>query len=132
MDTKIQASDGKEHVESGKGKRSRPVTVEIVQRDKKSVLCAWVDNKLYRRAFVPASKLRGNDVDAAVLAKCLAYGLPWETLLSALPNADAIANDLRRQNIWTADDFKRDRANALAAILRASINPLVEKLVREF
>ena len=90
-----------------------------------------MDGKLYKRAFVPSSKLKGNDMDAAALAKCPAYGLPWETLLSALPNADAIANDLRRRDIWTGEDFKRDRANALAAILKISINPFVDSLVKE-
>lgn len=90
-----------------------------------------MEGELYRRACVPANKVKGNNVDAAVLEKCSAYGLPWETLLSALPSPDAIANELRRQNIWTADDFRRGRATVTAAFQRVLVNPLLDEIAKE-
>lgn len=90
-----------------------------------------MDGKLYKRAYVPAPKLRGNDVAAGVLAKCPAYGLDWAAKFAQFSSADAIANELRRQNIWTADDFKRGRANATAAFQRIVVNPLLDEIAKE-
>jgi len=110
--------------------RPRPVIVEVVQRDGKSVLCAWMEGDQYRRAYVPANKLKGNEVDAADLEKCPAYGVDWAKKFN-LPASDVLANELRRQNIWTADDFKRGVASVRAAIMRVLINPLVDELIKE-
>lgn len=118
-------------VEKIKREQPCPVTVEVIERDKKSVLIAWMDEGQYRRAYAPANKLSGNEIDGADLEKCPPYGLPWEKLLSGLPNADAIANDLRRRQIWTAQDFKRGRAEVNAAIQKMCINPFVDELVKE-
>lgn len=130
MDAEIQAQNGKSNEQRGKSERPRPIAVEVVRRDGKSVLCAWMDGNQYRRAFVPASKLKGNDVDAAVLEKCPAYGVDWAKKFN-LPGADGLANELRRQGIWTADDFKRGAANVRAAIMRVYVNPLIEELIKE-
>ena len=132
MATEIQTSDGGGDVKSGKSKRPRPIiVVEIIKREKKSVLVAWMDGGQYHRAYVPASKLKGNDIDAAVLEKCPAYGLDWAAEFASLPDADILANELRRQGIWTADDFKRGRREVNAAIHKISVNPLVDKRAKE-
>jgi hypothetical protein len=91
---------------------------------------AWIDEGQYRRAFVPTSKLTGNEVDADVLGKCAPYGVDWVKKFG-LPSADLLANELRRQGIWTAEDFKRGTASVRAAIMRIYVNPLVDKLIKE-
>ena len=130
MADEIQEKDGTGDVERGKSKRPRPVTVEIVERQGKSALVAWIDEGQYRRAFVPTSKLAGNEVDADVLEKCASYGVDWVKKFS-LPNADKLANELRRQGIWTAEDFKHGTASVRAAIMRIYVNPLVDELIKE-
>ena len=131
MATEIQTSDGGGDVKSGKSKRARPVAVNIVKREKKSVLVAWMDGGQYRRAYAPASKLKGNSIDAAALEKCPAYGLDWAAKFASLPGADILANELRRQGIWTADDFKRGRRTVNAVMMKIFVNPLVDELVKE-
>ena len=90
-----------------------------------------MDSGQYRRAYVPASKLKGNDIDAAVLEKCPAYGLDWAARFENLLGADILANELRRQGIWTADDFKRGRRIVNAVMMKIFVNPLVDELVKE-
>jgi len=128
--TKIQEGNGSDDEQSRKSKRPRPVTVEIIERQGKSVLIAWMEEGQYRRAFCPANRLAGNEVDADVLEKCPLYGVNWAQKFN-LPDSDLLANELRRQGIWTADDFKRGRAKVLGAIQRVLINPLIEELVKE-
>lgn len=85
----------------------------------------------YRRAYVPTSKLKGNEITAATLEKCPAYGVDWATKFAAFPGADILANDLRRRGIWTSDDFRRGRREVNAAILKIFVNPFVNELVKE-
>lgn len=131
MATEIQDGNGSDDDPSGKSKRARLITVEIIRREGKSALVAWMDGDLYRRAYVPASKLKGNDIDAAALEKCPAYGLDWAAKFASLPGADILANELRRQGIWTADEFKRGRREVNAVFMRIFVNPLINELVRE-
>ncbi|MCP4540590.1 MAG: hypothetical protein GY832_25925 [Chloroflexi bacterium] len=131
MATEVQDQNASKDEPGRKSKRSRPVTVEIITRQGKSVLVAWMDGDQYKRAYVPASKLKGNDIDAAALEKCPAYGVDWAAKFAHLPGAEIIANELRRQNIWTGDDFRRGRATVNAIMMKFFINPLVDELVKE-
>ncbi len=131
MGTKIQESDGSEHEQSRKGKRPRPVVVEVVRREGESVLVKWIERKLYHQASVLASDLHGNKIDKAVLAQAIPYGVDWAGKFSKFPKSRLLANELRRQGIWTADDFKRRITDVRAAIQRIYTNPLVNEMVKE-
>lgn len=91
----------------------------------------WVDDGKYRRATVPASKLAGNDCPADVLEASPAYGVNWAAKFG-LPGSDILANELRRQGVWTKDDFLRKRATVNAVMMRVFVNPLIDELVKEF
>jgi len=132
MEAKIQKQDADGNGKGSTSQRPRSVTVEIIKREKKSVLVAWMDGGQYHRAYVPASKLKGNSIDAAALEKCPAYGLDWAAKFANLPGADILANELRRQGIWTADDFRRGRRTVNAVMMKIFVNPLVDELVKEF
>jgi hypothetical protein len=89
-----------------------------------------MDGNQYRRATIPASKLSGNDCPADVLEASPAYGVDWAKKFG-LPGSDILANELRRQGIWTADDFRRKRATVNAVMMRVFVNPLIDELIKE-
>lgn len=107
-----------------------PIVVRIIQRQGKAVLVEWADDGQYKRATIPASKLDGNDCPADVLEASPAYGVDWAAKFR-LPGSDVLANELRRQGIWTKEDFMRGRATVNAVMMRILVNPLVDELVKE-
>jgi len=83
-----------------------------------------MDGDQYKRATIPAARLKGNDVDETVLEAAVPYGVDWAKELDDLPGADVIANEFRRQGIWTLDDYRANRATAQAVYTRVFIIPL--------
>lgn len=93
--------------------------VTVVNRQGASVLVEWQDNGNLRRASLPARSVVDNEVDDTELGYAVAYGLPWEQLLTVRVTPDAVANALRRRGIWTASDLQRSPNVALAALQEA-------------
>lgn len=88
-----------------------------------------MDSDLYKRVTIPANKLAGNDVLPDVLTQGVAYGLDWEGILSDWPSANILANEFRRQGIWTADDFWRGAASVRGAINRIFVAAMMDELL---
>lgn len=105
------------------------MAVKIIERQGKAALVAWMDGDLYKRVTIPANKLVGNDVSPDVLAQGVAYGLNWEDILSGWPGADILANEFRRQGIWTAEDFWRGAASVRGAINRIFVAAMMDELL---
>ena len=111
--------------------------VTVVGRQGQSVLVEWQDGGDLRRATVPARSVVDNEVDDAELAYGVAYGLPWESMLTFRVTPERVADALRRHGIWTASDLQRSPNAALAALQEAysvdvSALLLAVKNIKEF
>jgi len=95
------------------------VPITVVNRQGTSVLVEWQDNGNLRRAILPAGSVIDNAVDEAELGYAVAYGLPWESMLTFRVTPERIADALRRHGIWTASDLQRSPNAALAALQEA-------------
>jgi hypothetical protein len=93
--------------------------VTTITRQGQSVLVEWIDDGNLRRATVPASTVVDNEVDPDTLAYGVAYGLPWEQMLSLRVTPERIADALRRHGIWTAGDLQHSPSAAFAALQEA-------------
>lgn len=128
MATEVQETNGKGDARGRKSKRTRHLVVKVIERQGKAVLVEWIDKDQYKRATVPGNKLDGDRCAADVLAQGVAYGVDWETVLSEFPGADVIANELRRQGIWTREDFNRNVTQVRGIINRLFVIPLIAEM----
>lgn len=82
------------------------VPVKIVGSKDKSTIVQTAD---FRRYYVPASKVKDNQVEQSVLDKGILYGIPWEQYIDGI-TADSLALMLRQAGIYTLADLNvRDR-----------------------
>jgi len=84
------------------------IAVQIIGERGKSVLVQTGD---FKRYFVPASKVKGGQVDRETLDKAVFHGIPWEDYLGleSISN-EALALMLRQAGIYPLDDLQqRDR-----------------------
>jgi hypothetical protein len=84
----------------------REFTVTVIERKGKLALVQWLDGDDLRRAYVPANKVVGNRCDEDTLKVGIPYGVPWEALIQVEIDPAAIANELRKQGVWTARDLE--------------------------
>ena len=91
--------------------------VRLVGQKDGSALVEWLDEAgLYRRAYVPADKVKDNTVASKELAKGIPYGLPWEEWIEVTATPEHIANELRRHGVWCWADLNHA---ALTAVNKA-------------
>ena len=90
--------------------------ITVVNRQGASVLVEWQDSGNLRRATMPAGSVVDNAVDDTELGYAVAYGLPWESMLTFRVTPERVADALRRHGIWTASDLQRSPNAALAAL----------------
>lgn len=86
------------------------VPVKVVQLRKHAALVEWVIRREdglpdLRRAEVPREVVHDNVVAYDDLMAGVPYGLPWEEIARVRITPDAIAAELRRLGVWTADDL---------------------------
>ena len=138
----VQAGNGKSDEASSEEKRVRevktkpvksspPVKVRTIDIKKDIALMEWVESGKLRRAMLPVSSVESNTVAADVLAQAMPYGHAWEDESFPTVDAEALANELRREGIWTKEDLQQKTHLARAAIQRAYINPLINQLVEK-
>ena len=109
-----------------------PVKVRTVEVRKDVMLIEWaVDGKL-RRAMLPIGSVELGTVAAEVLAQAIPYGQAWEDEEFPAVDAEALANELRREGIWTAEDLMQKTHLARAAIQRAYTNSIINQLVEKY
>ncbi len=92
------------------------------------MLVSWMDGDQYKRTTIPASKLKGNDVSATVLAAGVPHGVDWAEVLAEFPGAGLLANEFRRQGIWTWKDFDRQSMAVRGALNRLFVLPLMNEI----
>jgi hypothetical protein len=84
--------------------RSRDaVMVAIIKSKGDAALVQWMEGGALRRGYVPLSLVQDNQVEAEELRDAAPYGVAWERFLR--PAAVEIAEDLRREGIWTVRDL---------------------------
>ena len=80
--------------------------VRVVGQKGASILVEWLDEgAMFRRAYVPADKVRDGSVASKELAKGIPYGLPWEKWIEITATPELVANALRRQGVWNWEDI---------------------------
>lgn len=88
-----------------------PSGVRIVQTKGQSALVEWQEEGRLFRGYLPVNLVKDGTAEGADLAKAAPYGVPWERYINlAGLTVQALADELRRNGIWTVDDLmKRDR-----------------------
>ena len=109
-----------------------PVRVRTIHSEKKVVLVEWAESGKLRRAMLPVGSVELGTVAADILAQAMPYGQAWEDESFPTVDAEALANELRREGIWTKEDLLQKTHLARAAIQRAYINPLINQLVKKY
>lgn len=92
-------------------KKAKQKQVKVVSSD---TLTALVEYDL-KRVYVPTDAVADGKVGEDVLAAGEPYGVPWETV-ALKADAQALADYLRRNNIWTWRDLQRNPGVAQAAL----------------
>ena len=134
----VQTTDGDGDVESGEKKRVRevkaqpPVRVRTVHSEKKVVLVEWAVEGILHRATLPVGSVEFGMVAADILAQAIPYGKIWEDENFPPVDIKALANELRREGIWTEEDLLRRTDLVRAAAQRAYINPLINQLIDKY
>jgi hypothetical protein len=127
----VQETDGSGDEERGSKKRTRAVEtvkVKVVERWGKAVLLEWHEGGRTRRGSVPASKLQGDECDTETLKAAAPHGEEWEKLGLPALDAEALAEGLRREGVWTKEDFVSNLHLVRAAVQRVYLNPLIAGL----
>jgi len=85
------------------------------------VLIEWLwPNGCSARGYVPAEVVLDGRVERDSLDAAAPYGAPWEELIDLQGlTPERVANELRRQNVWTAADLDRNPHAFATAVLRA-------------
>ena len=105
------------------------VQVKLIRRKGQVALVEWhaPDTGHRHRAYVPFQALRLIQIPATdeALVFCskphegVLYGEPWEKLITAITlpvDPEVVAGELRKADIWTADDLRHAPQRALSAL----------------
>jgi len=83
-----------------------------------------------RRVFVPADKLKGNDIDEDVLAAGIPYGEDWRTWVDE-EHGEAFAAQLYATKIFTKRDFLARSGEVRAALQRCYVNEQFKAMLQK-
>jgi hypothetical protein len=79
---------------------------KLIRKQDNVALIEVFDNGVYSRVVVPSHSVSDNGkVPADVLEMGIPYGCPWEEMVTLTATPEAIANELRRRGIYTAEDM---------------------------
>ena len=107
---------------------SQPVLV--VRETGGTALVQWHDGERMRRACVPSTEVVGGHVKAETLGQGVQVGVDWEALGGEGVTARALAEELRRVGVWTADDLHVNWRGAEKAACKVGREVLL-RLLRE-
>ena len=93
--------------------------INILKQKGQAALVEWNDAVGLHRATVPASAIQNDQVEYAELERGIAYGMPWETLITPSVTPQQIARRLREKGIWTEKDLQTNINAARAAFADA-------------
>ena len=125
----IQDTDGTSSKASKVSKRPRNIKVGILERQGQTVLVEYDLGAGRQRAFVPANKLSGNDIDEDILAAGIPYGEDWAAWVDEA-HGEAFAAQLHATGIYTKKDLLTRSAEVRATLQRLIVNPLMTELLR--
>jgi hypothetical protein len=109
------------------------IPVKVILKQGEAALVEWLDEEqLYNRATIPVEKLDKGACDLAVLNAGIPYGELWESV--PLPQVDPaiVAQELRRNGIWTEKDLLGGSASVRAALMKLYIGPVQKALINHF
>ena len=95
------------------------VKVKVVQQKGQAALVEWIAEDGAHRATIPTSTIIKGQVSENELEYGIAYGEPWEELVTISATPETIAAELRRCGIWTKEDLESRSTQALSAIQAA-------------
>lgn len=99
---------------------------KVISRKGKALLLEWrSDLDIIGRGTVQAEDYKGIETGAVIefdpeTDSFIPYGLPWEDLLPKTVPVQNIANQLRKDGIWTIEDFKANQ-DRYGIVIRAAI-----------
>ena len=102
------------------------VAVTIIKSRGDAALVQWLEGGALKRGYVPLSLVREGQVEAEELRDAAPYGVEWARFLR--PEAVEIAEDLRREGIWTYQDLVS--VNPRAAFARYAETLFAEFIVK--
>lgn len=94
------------------------IPVKIVKEHGSALLVEWQDAGRARRAVVQRTDVQGGRADALALDAGIPYGVAWEEVIHIAVTPQAIADELRRRNIWTLADVEARPNETIAALQR--------------
>ena len=104
--------------------------VLVMSERGETALVQWHDGERLRRAYVPSAEVVGGHVEGETLAQGIQVGADWETLGGEGVTARALAEELRRVGVWTADDLHVNWRGAEKAACKVGREVLL-RLLRE-
>jgi len=106
-------------------------SVNIIKKQGEAVLVEWNNAGKPERVTIPANEVTDGLCTSFVLEAGIPFGLPWEEILGNISNdADfvkALANNLRTEGVWTAEDVTPQR---ILAALQNTYGVDVHKILR--
>jgi hypothetical protein len=96
--------------------RDARLPVTVVETRGRSALVEYVIDGERLRVYVPVEEVAGGEVAEKVLQAGVPHGAPWRELLADVEGGEALANELKRLNVWTNADVERSVRNVQKAI----------------
>lgn len=104
---------GQSEADMAKEQPTVKVQIRVVEVRGASALVEWVDSTL-RRAILPVPE--ENELSVEELELGVAYGAPWEKMVTFHASPEALANELRARGIWTREDLLKNQPAAFGAL----------------
>lgn len=106
--------------EETKDKEStKKVPVKIIRTDNKTVLIEYLVAGKYNRSIVKTTDVKSGKVAESVIDRSIPYGVPWDEFEFSIPDVEAVANELRRNGIYTADDLRAKMNIAMMIMIKS-------------
>jgi hypothetical protein len=99
-------------------RKRQKVNVNAIQTEGELSLIEWVDDGRYLRSLVPSADVTQGQCEYP--ERGLPYGANWAELITAIVEPEAIANLLRKRNIWTIEELLANPREAQSAINEAA------------
>lgn len=103
--------------------------VKVIRQKGQVVLVQWEG----QRAYVPAEVVIDDQCPSEELAIGIPYGVPWaEVVGDIVLTGEQIEDTLRKHNIWTLEDVRKEPMKAAAALLavhKMGVSTLIARAV---
>lgn len=97
-----------------KPKKIKKIQVRVVEVRGPSAVVEFAGG--LKRAIIPLEEIEEDSVSAETLELGVPYGAPWESLVQLKATPQQLADELRRNGIWTIEDLERNPRAAIGAL----------------